>query len=177
MVYKAYLSFLAALCKFIGLSDWLPSWLPKMDPKILTAFESSHVIDFSGEQKHTGTIINVLKCGWFPVANVLLQAKVSMWLYWGDRSLMVTPKLGWMADHRPWLVDLAPPVQNSFSSLPSAPLPSQPESSASGILSHQQHPKEQLSSKTPKQYFIHWQKQNEARMKTETAQDKQKRAN
>jgi hypothetical protein len=177
VIYSAYLSFLAALCRFIGLSERFPSWLPKMEPQLLTAFMSSHIVDFSGERKRTGTVIDVLKCGWTSVAKVLLQAKVPIWLYWGDRPLMVTPRVGWMADHRPQLVDLLPPVQNLFSSLPPAPLPSQPQSSASGVLSRPRHPTEQLPDETPKQYFIRRQKRNEERMKSETAQDRQTRAN
>ena len=31
VVYSAYLSFLASLCQFIGLSERFPSWLPKME--------------------------------------------------------------------------------------------------------------------------------------------------
>ena len=196
VVYTAYISFYAALCQFIGPPKAVLSRLPKMDPEVLSLFNGSYVVDFSGERKRTGTIINVLKCGWFSVAKVLLQAKVPMWLYWGDHPLMVTPKVSWMSDYRPQLVDLLPPVQTSFSPLPStplpsqplppvqnssslppAPLPSQPQSSASGVISRRRHPKEQLPDETPKQYFIRRQKRNEARMKSETAQDRRKRAN
>ena len=83
------------------------------------------------------------------------QMWLDLWLYWGDHPLMVTPKVSWMVDHRPQLVDLLPPVQNSFSSLP--PAPPQPQTSASGVLSCRD-PKEQLPDETPKQYFIRWQK-------------------
>jgi hypothetical protein len=175
VVYTAYLSFIAALCRFIGLSESSPAWLPRLDSDTLTAFTKSHIVDFSGERKRTGTIINVLKCGWFPVAKVLLQAKVPIWFYWGDHPLTVTPRVSWMADYRPQLADLLPPVQNSFSSSPLAPLPSQAQPSASGVLSRRR-PEEQLPGETYKGYFIRRQKRNEAKLKTESTQEKQLRA-
>ena len=177
VVYAAYLSFISALCQFIGSSERFPSWLPKMDPEFLTAFKKSHLIDFSGERKRTGTIINVLKCGWINVAEVLLRAKVPMWLYWGDRPLMVTPKIAWMMDYRPQLVDLLPPVQNSLSSSTLAPPPYQPQPSTSGVIPSRQHPKVQLPGETFQQYFIRRQKRHEAKMKKESPQEKQLRAN
>ena len=177
VVYTAYLSFLTALCQFqvTGSLERFPSWLPnKMDPEFLTTFMKSHIVDFSGERKRTGTIINVLKCGWIHVADVLLRAKVPMWLYWGDRPLMVTPRMAWMGDYKPKLVDLLPPVQDSFSSSPLAPLPSHPQSSASEV---QRHPNEQLPGETFEEYFIRRQKRHETKMKNESAKQKELRAN
>ena len=97
-----------------------------------------------------------------------------MWLYWGDHPLTVTPRVGWMADYRPQLVDLdPPPVKMSLSSLPLVPLSSQPRSPPPLPAGGQS----QLPGKIYEQYFIHRQARNEARMKTETAQDKEVRTN
>ena len=149
VVYSAYVSFLAALCHFNNPTrlSWFPPW---MKPELLAMFKKSHIIDFSGERKRTGAIIDVLRCGWIPAAIVLLQAKVPIWLQWGDHPLMVTPRAGWMANYRPQLVDLLPPVQNTLSSLPPTPLPSQPQLSTSEVLSYRRRPKEQLPGETPK---------------------------
>ena len=202
-VYLAYVSFLAALCQFTGDATDFPAWLAclgppddiprqflstfetlnfggewtrtnNVHPEFLNLFKKSHVVDFSGRRTRIGTIIDVLSCSWTCVADVLLKAKVPMWLYWGDHPLTVTPRVGWMADYRPQLVDLdPPPVKMSLSSLPLVPLSSQPRSPpplpAGG--------RSQLPGETYEQYFIRRQARNEARMKTETAQDKEVRTN
>ena len=78
-----------------------------------------------------------------------------------------------MVEYRPQLADLNLPPVNNW--LPSAPLPSQPQSST--VISRPRDTKAQLPGEACKQYFARQQRRNEARMKTESAQDKQTRAN
>ena len=42
--------------------------------EFLNMFKRSHIINFSGEQTSSGAIINVLRCDWTGVAEVLLKA-------------------------------------------------------------------------------------------------------
>lgn len=204
-VYFSYVSFLVALCQFTGKLNILDyyanqkSQLPdNVHPEFLNMFKKSHIVDFSGKRTRIGAIIDVLRCDWISVADVLLKAKVPIWLDWGDHPWMVTPRVGWMADYRPQWADLdqtsvtmpdpppqpeCPPSINewSFNWLPSAPPHSQTESppqlSALEVIARRRSPRDQLPGETYQQYFIRRQQRNEARMKTETAQDKQVRAN
>jgi len=185
-VYIAYVSFLAALCQFTDKAGDPPSWLKCLErpgvvhPEFLNLFKTSHIVDFSGERTCVGTIIDVLACSWSCVTHILLKAKVPIWLYWGYHPLRVTPRAGWMAGYRPLLVDLdLPHINKSLSQLPQIPLPSQPQSqlSACGVTAHRRRPNDQLPGETYEQYFIRRQIRNEARMKTETAQNKEVRAN
>ena len=92
VVYFAYISFIVALCPLPHpASDISPYLSHNINPEFLNGFKKSHVIDFSGEQKRVGTIINVLQCGWISITEVSLKAKVRIWLYWGDHPLTVTP--------------------------------------------------------------------------------------
>jgi hypothetical protein len=171
VVYCAYLSFATAFCRLPGSDSSLNLIPPRVHAEFSKMFMESHIVDLSGERKRIGTIINVLQCSWISTAEVLLKAKVPIWLYWGDHPLTVTPRAGWMADHRPRLVDLNPPsVNNLLPSLPPTSIPSQSQSSAS------RNTKKQLPGETYKQYFTRRQQRNEARMQIETAQDKQIRA-
>jgi hypothetical protein len=178
---------LLEICKKVGIVNFygkrtrIGQHPDNVHPEFLNMFKKSHIVDFSGERTRTGAIIDVLKCDWISVADVLLKAKVPIWLYWGDHPWMVTPRAGWMADYKPQLVDLdLPSVKRSLSSLPPVPLPSQPQSpprlSACEVIARRRGPRDQLPGETYQQYFIRRQTRNEAKMKTETAQDKAVRA-
>ena len=91
-VFFAYVSFLAAVSQFTGQETETPTWLLHLEnpdskqtdsihPKFLNMFKKSHIVDFSGEQTRTGTIIDVLRCGWICVSEILLKANVPMWFY------------------------------------------------------------------------------------------------
>ena len=262
-VYFAYVSFLVAVGQFTGKPRHTPAWLtcldppdvvspefldkdhdrygnriwlPKIHPEFMNMFKKSHIVDLSGKQTRTGAIIDVLKCNWISVADVLLKAKVPIWLDWGKHPWMVTPLAGWIADYRPQLADLDQPSINmslfprdpppsqperpprlsvcldqpsvnnmsllprdppsecppqlpvssdpstwSFNWLPPVPPSSQPESppqlSALEVVARIRSARDQRPGETYQQYFIRRRQRNEARMKTETAQDKTVRAN
>ena len=149
-------------------------------PEFLNMFKRSHIVDFSGKRTRSGVIIDVLRCDWIDVADVLFKAKVPMWLDWGNHPLTVTPRASWMMDYRPQLVDLDPPsVERTPSLLPPFPLPPQPQSppilSALEVIARRRSVKDQLPGETHREYFRRRQKRHEAKMKTETARDKQVR--
>ena len=135
VVYCAYISFMTTYCQLPGSTSDIPSYLPpNIHPEFSNMFKESHIVDFSGQRKCIGTIINVLWCNWISVAHILLKAQVLMWLYWGDHPLTVTLQAAWMVDFRPQLVNLnPPPVNNSLHSLLPAPPPSQPQLSAASF--------------------------------------------
>ena len=102
-VFFAYVSFLAAVSQFTGQETETPTWLLHLEnpdrkrtdgihPEFLNMFKKSHIVDFSGERTCTGTIIDVLQCGWIRVSEILLKANVPMWFYWGNHPLTVVPK-------------------------------------------------------------------------------------
>jgi hypothetical protein len=233
-VYFAYVSFFVAVGQFTGKPRHTPAWLtcleppdvmppefldkdhdfygnriklPIIHPEFLNMFKKSHIVDFSGRRTRTGVIIDVLKRDWISVADILLKAKVPLWLDWGKLPLMVTPVAGWMADYRPQPADLDQPSVN-MSLLPRDPPPSQPECppqlpvsldpsewtfnwlpplpsvpesppqlSALEAVARMRSARDQRPGETYQQYFIRRQQRNEARMKTETAQDKTVRVN
>lgn len=228
-VYFAYVSFLVALGQFTRKPRQTPAWLssletpdvippeildndrgrygidlPNIHPEFMKMFKQSHIVDFSGKRTRTGVIIDVLKCDWINVVDVLLEAKVPIWLDWGNHPRMVTPLAGWMTDYKPQLADLDQPSINMSLSPPSQPecpprlpvslnpsewafnwsLPdppsSRPESppplSAPEVIARMRSARGQRPGETYQQFFKRRQQRNEARMKNETAQDKSVRA-
>ena len=234
-VYFAYVSFLVAVGQFTGKPRHTPAWLtcleppdvippefsdkdrdrygnrvrlPNIHPEFMNMFKKSHIVDFSGNRTRTGVIIDVLNCDWISFADVLLKAKVPIWLDWGELPWMVTPLAGWMADYKPQLANLDRPSINM--PLPRDPPPSQPECppqlpvssdpsewtfnwlppglpssvlespqplSALEVVARIRSARDQRPGETYQKYLIRRQQRNEARMKTETPQDKAVREN
>jgi hypothetical protein len=198
-VYLAYISFLVALSEFTSKATDTPAWLIWLEnpddipaelsdifkklhslygkrsqnsihPEFLNMFKDSSIVDFSGERTRTGTIVDVPRCGWIRISEVLLNANVPMWLYWGDHPLTVTPRVRWMEIYRPNLGDIFP-----LSPVPQPQSP--PRLSACEVLARRQNAKDQRPGETYQQYFIRRRTRNEVKMETETANDKEVRAN
>ena len=135
-VYFAYVSFLVAVGQFTGKPSQTQAWLTCLEPpdvlspefldknrdcygnripvanihpEFMNMFQQSHIVDFSGKRARTGVIIDVRKCDWITFADVLLKAKVPIWLDWGKLPWMVTPLAGWMAEYKPQVADMEQP--------------------------------------------------------------------
>jgi hypothetical protein len=115
-VFFAYVSFLAAVSQFSGQETETPTWLIHLENsdskrtgihhEFLNMFKKSHIVDFSGERSRTGTIIDVLECGWTRVVDILVKASIPIWFFWGDHPLMVNPRSSWIELYKPGLGDI-----------------------------------------------------------------------